>query len=175
MNIYVIQVLTRGEEKFLTLAKKGLPVEEGERLIWLRRDLERLSRGKRKLKKEPLYPGYIFYQAELVDPEVYRIIQRIPGFIRFLLNKERILPLAGDDLDLLKHFLSFGEVIARSRVYFDEDNMIRILDGPLKGLEGRIVKVNRRKKRAKVSLSLYSESFPIDLGFEILEKVPQGE
>jgi transcriptional antiterminator NusG len=36
------------------------------------------------------------------------------------------------------------------------------------GLEGRIVKVDRRKGRAKIMLDLYNDSFSIDLGFEVI-------
>ncbi|MDR1893785.1 MAG: antiterminator LoaP [Spirochaetales bacterium] len=174
MNIYVIQALTGQEEKFLALAKRSLPPEDGNRLIWPRRDLERLSRGRWFAKREPLYPGYVFYRADSVDPENYRAFQSIPGFLRFLMGRENILPLSQDDLTLLSHFLAFGEIVPRSQVYFDENNLIRIVQGPLMGLEGRIIKVNRRKKRAKVALSLYAKSFPVDLGFEILEKIPRG-
>jgi len=43
-----------------------------------------------------------------------------------------------------------------------------IVDGPLMGLEGRIIKVDKRKKRAKVKLNLYDDSFAIDLAFEVM-------
>jgi transcriptional antiterminator NusG len=45
-----------------------------------------------------------------------------------------------------------------------------VLYGPLAGLEGRIVRVDRRKKRAKISLDLYDDSFFVDLAFEVIEK-----
>ena len=53
---------------------------------------------------------------------------------------------------------------------FDEHNRIRVISGPLKGLEGQIVKVDRRKGRARVKLELYEDSFMIDFGFDSLEK-----
>jgi len=37
-------------------------------------------------------------------------------------------------------------------------------------IEGKIIKVDRRKKRAKVVLDLYDEAFSIDLAFEVIEK-----
>jgi transcriptional antiterminator NusG len=39
----------------------------------------------------------------------------------------------------------------------------------MKGLEGQIIKVDKRKKRAKIRLKLYEDSFPIDFGFELIE------
>ena len=55
---------------------------------------------------------------------------------------------------------------------FDENRRIRVVSGPLQGLEGRIVKVDRRKGRARVRLDIYADAFEIDLGFEILEGSP---
>jgi transcriptional antiterminator NusG len=75
------------------------------------------------------------------------------------------------DQDLLGHFLSYGEIVDKSRVVFDENHRIRVVEGPLKGLEGLIVKVDRRKRRAKVRLELYENSHNVDFGFEVLESV----
>ena len=75
---------------------------------------------------------------------------------------------------MLSHFLAFGEIVDKSMVTFDEDRRIRVLSGPLKGLEGRIVRVDRRKGRAKVRLEMYEDSFEIDFGFESLEAAPHA-
>ena len=72
-------------------------------------------------------------------------------------------------MTLLGHFLSFGEVAGQSVVTFDEKRRIRVISGPLLGLDGQIVKVDHRKRRARVRLSLYEESFEIDFEFEALE------
>jgi transcriptional antiterminator NusG len=36
-------------------------------------------------------------------------------------------------------------------------------------MEGRVVKVDRRKGRARIRLELYEDSFMIDFGFDALE------
>ncbi len=56
--------------------------------------------------------------------------------------------------------------------FFDENKRIRIVAGPLKNLEGMIVRVDRRKGRARVRLALYEDSFEVDFGFEALEAAP---
>jgi|GEM_PF-88986 len=175
MKYFVIQVLTREEPKYLTLARNALRVdcpewfEEG-RFLWPRRKLTVRRRGKTKEELAPIFPGYLFYEAEELPTEVYWTLKRTSGFIRFLKSNQNIEPLTGDDKGLLLHFLSYGEIVDKSTVSFDENNRIVVLDGPMKGLEGLIVKVNKRKKRAKVKLTLYEQSFLIDFGFEFLEK-----
>jgi transcriptional antiterminator NusG len=169
MNYYVIQVRTRGEEKYLEFAR-SLMKDEASKLFWPRRSLTIRQQGVVKHSLAPIFPGYVFLEAEELKPEVYWQLKWIPGFFRILRDNRNITPLSGHDRRLLLHFLSFGEIIHKSTVYFDENNRIRVLEGPLKGLEGMIVKVDRRKKRAKVRLNLYDESFQVDFGFEAIER-----
>lgn len=175
MQYYVLQVLTREESKYLNLVKTSLHVEAPElsshgTFLWPRRKLSVRRRGKVRQELAPIFPGYLFYEAEDLPPQVYWAIKHTSGFVRFLKNNQQIEPLTGQDKSLLLHFLSFGEIVEKSTVTFDANNRIVVVEGPMKGLEGKIVKVNRRKKRAKVQLSLYSQAFLVDFGFEFLEK-----
>jgi transcriptional antiterminator NusG len=43
------------------------------------------------------------------------------------------------------------------------------------GLEGNIIKVDKRKGRAKIKLDLYDDSFSIDLGFELIQPAAQKQ
>ncbi len=178
MNYFVIQVITREENKYIRLAHQALaihptiPADTG-RLIWPRRRLTIRKQGKEKTSLAPLFPGYIFWEGEEMYPDLYWALKRVPGFIRFLKSNQDIEPLEGENLRMIQHFLRFGEVAAPSKVYFDENSRIKVAQGPLKGMEGHIIKVDKRKKRAKVRLNLYEDSFMVDFGFELIE--PSGE
>jgi transcriptional antiterminator NusG len=117
---------------------------------------------------EPVFPGYIFLESENFDRELYWAIRTTSGFYRFLPDNRNPKPLEGMDLSILKHFISFGPVAQASKVHFDENDRIHVTEGPLKGLEGKIIKVDKRKGRAKVKLDMYDESFLIDLAFEVM-------
>ena len=167
MQYFVIQVKTRSEKDFLTRVESI--IDEGEaRFIWLRRSLRIRKRGDWFETLAPIFPGYLFVEAEEITPELFIKIRPTPGFFRFLQSNENIEPLTEGDQKLLLHFLSFGQVIEKSVVYFDEGKKIRVMSGPLKELEGKIVKVDRRKGRAKVKLDMFENSFLIDFGFEAL-------
>ncbi len=171
MSFFALQVWTGDEGRFLAVAQKavaGAPV----RLLWPRRSLRIKRGGSWKESLSPIFPGYIFVQAESVDAALYGSVKTAPGFVRFLPTNESIAPLERADQELLSHFLSFGELVDKSVVFFDEHRKIRVVSGPLRGLEGRIVKVDRRKGRAKVRLEMYQDSFEIDFGFESLEAAP---
>jgi transcription termination/antitermination protein NusG len=167
-SYYVVQVMTSEEEKFLGHISRQLP-EGVLRILWPRRKLFIRRRGRRIPSLAPIFPGYLFLEAETLPPESYWVLRKTPGFIRFLDSNQNVRPLSGVDRELIVHFLRFGPVVETSRVHFDENARIRVIEGPLKGLEGNIVKVDRRKGRAKVKLDLYNESFLVDFGFETIQ------
>ncbi len=173
MQYYTIHVLTSFEDDF---ARRLRPVLGSERLIIPKKMMPIHRRGKIQKILMPVFPGYIFIQSEDILDELDTVwtIRRTAGFIRFLRKNSAPTPLSEPDILVLRPFNSFGEYADISKVTFDENDRIVVLEGPLKGLEGQIIKVNRRKGRAKILLDIYGEAFPIDLGFEVVERVKSG-
>jgi transcriptional antiterminator NusG len=165
MPFYVLQVRTGGEERYRRQAEKVLSSGGGE-LYWPRRSLRVRRAGIWRKTVAPIFPGYLFLRTDHLSSDMFHKLKSLPGFNRFLRDNSNVEPLGERDLAILQHFLSFGEVVHPSRVRFDLDRRIQVIDGPLKALEGRIVSVDRRKRRARVRLELYENSFLIDFGFE---------
>lgn len=169
---YVIQVRPQQEEKYIQLC--GTLIRPFDvHLFWPRRKLRIKQKGKWRDSSAPIFRGYVFIEVDSVGNELYWKLRNVPGFTRFLKNNQDIRPVPKSEANLLSTLMSFGEIVKESKATFDENNRIKILSGPLLGLEGRITKVDRRKGRAKVKLDLYSESYLVDFGFEFLEKSPE--
>lgn len=171
LSYYAMQVRTRGEEKFIRQAR-SLCRDSSISLYFPQRCLDIRKGGTIKPSKLAIFPGYVFLGANEDEDNVKRflwIFRRIDSFYRFLRSNRDIVPLQKRDLELVLHFIKTGPVAGKSKVYFDENSRIVVLSGPLSGLEGKIIKVDRRKKRAKIVLDLYDESFSIDLAFEVIE------
>ncbi len=118
-----------------------------------------------------MFASYIILQTTSeVDAVTLEALKKIPGFYHFLNSNTDIVPLKGKDLDIIKHFLGLGPQIGPSLVRFDEDDRIVVIEGPLKGFEGSIVKVDKRKQRAKITLDFGGSSHTIDLSFEDISK-----
>ncbi len=171
MNYFALQVKTRAENKFIHIASSTIfsGDQDAVRLLFPRRMLQIRKLGSTRKECSPIFPGYLFLETVL-DPAIfYWKLRSIPGFYRYLPDNQNIQPMEGRDLATLKHFVSFGPVAESSTVTFDENDRIHVDAGPLKGLEGMIVKVDKRKRRARVKLDLYSNSFLVDLAFTLLE------
>jgi transcriptional antiterminator NusG len=171
MKYFVMQVKSTREDVFVTGVRKSLAHRpEQQRFFFPKRRLS-IRRGGKIIKElQPLFSGYVFVESENIDSELYRLAKKTPGFFRFLKDNHNIVPLTDRDLEIVKHFLSFGDVAEPSKVLFDESDHIVVREGALKGLEGRIVKVDKRKKRAKIQIDFSDNSFLLDLAFEVIEK-----
>ena len=169
MQYYAIQVRTNSEDDY---RQRFMQKRSDGKLFVPKRMLTIRRMGKILRQSAPVFPGYVFVESEnlLADLDIYWILRRTPGFIRFLNDNTAPTPLNARERYLLRHFMSFGEYADTSKVTFDENDRIVVLEGPLKGLEGKIVRVNRRKGRAKVSLDMCETGFLIDLGFEAVER-----
>ena len=174
VNYYAVQIKARGEEKFIRLFRAlhpGCPIQ----IYFPKRKLSVRRRGMMVQTTPAVFPGYLFLEAEEELLLRYQWhFRRTDGFYRFLASNRNIKPLSGRDLETVLHFIKkTGPLAGISQVYFDENSRIVVVDGPLAGLEGNIVKVDKRKRRAKIKLDLYDDSFTIDLGFELMEKAAQ--
>jgi transcriptional antiterminator NusG len=171
---YVVRVAPRQEDAFLKLGSRLLDAP-GVSFVFPRRKMEHLKGGRRVSAEVPLFPGYVFVQTEVLSPELYTQIKALPGFPKFVRQGEAVGEVRGKDLELLSHFLKFGEVTPTSQVSFDENQRIRVHSGPMEGMEGRVVHVDRRKRRAKIQLDFDHGTFTVTLGFELIaEPVPGG-
>lgn len=169
---YIIRVLTGKEKKYIAWISKSLFVDD-VRIIWPRRCLSIRRSGIIKDQESSLYPGYLFLETQQLSDQAIMVLKKAPGFVKFLKSNDNIIPLNNHDRDRFLELISYGEIIRKSQVVFDENNRIRVLEGPLKQLEGDIVKVDRRKGRAKVRLHLNELSLLFDLGFDVMEIIPE--
>lgn len=167
MSIYVLQVMT-GKELDTRKLLEQLDVLSGERIIFPRRELIQRKKGRRFKKIQPLFPGYLFLDtSELTDALIY-YAARSPNVFHFLPDNRSVKPVGEDEEKLLRPFLRDGGLTSLVNIKFNENDRVIILEGPLKGLEGLIVKVDRRRRRLRVKLSLYETGHLIDFGYRDL-------
>ena len=172
MNFFAIQIMSGREDAYVELFSKSRPDLS---LYSIKKKLPSRKKGKPISKVTCVFPGYLFFQAEdeKPSPEVVSALKRTRNFMRILPATESIKPLSDRDAEIIRHLLSFGKEIGPSLVMFDENKRIKVIRGPMMGMEGLIIKVDKRKKRAKVRLEMNDSPITFDLAFEILEAVKE--
>ncbi|MEG2841843.1 MAG: transcription termination/antitermination NusG family protein [Ruthenibacterium sp.] len=166
MEWYVLQVMTGKERAVCTALKKaGFTARAPSEIITIRRG------GKEVPEEKLLFPSYV---CTLIDysANIFHAINKLPNVIRFL-GMEQGVPahLGEDDCDWIA-FLSGieDEPIPLSTVEFDSHGTPHILSGALLQFSSNhTIKIDRRQRRAKVTIRLLGEQRHITMGI-----VPTG-
>jgi len=128
-------------------------------------------RGKWTQKEKSLLPGYIFLYAES-EEELLRS-PRLKDMYKVLEYDSGIRTLTGPDYDYAMWLYNYHGKIAASEVFQDGDE-IRIMSGPLLSFKGKIIKIEKRKKRALVEFEFEGNKQKISVGVEFMAKKPDS-
>lgn len=133
-----------------------------------RRDLEevvffeyqRMMRygGKWHLERRTLLPGYIFLSGDLA----------LPGNQRVELERSRITMIPCEP-PYLKKLCQKDNLVAMSKGVIKEGKPV-ITNGPLKGHEELIRRIDRHKRTAEIEIPLGTRKAQVTVGLEIYEK-----
>jgi transcriptional antiterminator NusG len=162
---YVLHVKTGKEHDTKAALCRDLP---GVVHLVPERTLRERINGKWKEVSRILFPGYVFISAYL-DTDLYYRLMAIPSVIRILgTGKPDPVPL--EEMQVILRLGNEGDPLGLSEVY-RQGNMVYVISGPLVGLEGQIIKVDARRFRAKVNISLMGEPRIVELGIVDISKV----
>lgn len=115
-----------------------------------------------------IFPGYVLIKAD-IDNSLHANVQTLPYVYRILGYNGICVPVEAKEMDLLLKLLDGNEIIELSKV--DVNTNIRIVSGPLFGLEGMIKKINKHTRRAKVFMNFAGRETLVDVGIEFIERV----
>lgn len=114
-----------------------------------------------------LFPGYIFIHGEL-NASNYKMLWKVPGVYKLLCTDREPVQIPPNEIEVFSHLFDNEDTIQESEIYMEGDK-VTVISGPLTALQGKILKVDRRKGRARVLLQFLGEERVIDLGVNIIE------
>lgn len=112
---------------------------------------EERRRGMWQQVERVVFGGYIFLEADDISPADWHRIASCNGFLRLLSR----CPLSPTEDEYIRLLCSQGR-IGPSRGYV-RDGVLHITEGFAKKLEHKIVKYNRRGRRATAEVTIYGE------------------
>jgi len=125
----------------------------------------------RRMRLElPLFPGYIFVHLPL--RERLRVLE-VPGVVRLVGFGEHAAPLPAEDIEMLRNGLR-AQTKAQPHPYLTAGRRVRIMNGPLAGLEGILVR-QKNNFRLVVSVHLIMRSMVVDVDAADVRPLNAGE
>ena len=172
---YVVQVKTGKEQQAIEDILKNKPDDPNFDVFAPYRKALRKFKGQLKEVTERCFPGYVFVETDNVQA-LFVQLYWTPGYTR-LLGREadtyNFVPLDKDEsrmIDIL-YAKNNDRITEISNIEVKEGEMIRVLDGPLAGLETQIKKVNLHKRTIVVEFMLCSRPVTTEVGINIVTKL----
>ena len=118
---------------------------------------------------ELLMPGYLFVYSDLAYP--CGELKKLDRVVRVLTygEEERDGYLIGHDLDFAAWLDKENGLIGKLDA-IQEGDFVRITDGALREMQGKVIGMNRRRHTVQVELTLFNAKRTAWLGYEVVEK-----
>lgn len=165
---HALFVATGQEEK----VKKSLEMILSNEIQFIvpMREMRERKEGKWHQVKRKLFPGYVLLKGRITAKIYYRI-KETTGLIKLLRDEEEPLKIQEKELEILNILINNNDGNIGVSTAFKENEKVKIIEGPLVGLEGLIESVNKRKGRAKVKLEFLGEKRIVELGVKFVDKI----
>lgn len=169
MAMYVVQVMGGRERHVATLIDKIRP-DAIEECFTPSFELMKRRGGAWRRETDILFPGYLFIVSSDAT-RAYAQLRAIPAFTRLLgSHDDGFTPLTPDEMAWLEAFTTVrGHVVPMSTAVIEGDRVI-VTDGPLKGHEALISKIDRHKRLAFLDMRIFGRNKTIKVGLEVVRK-----
>ena len=172
---YVIQVKTGKEQQAIDDILKNKPDDASFDVFAPYRKSLRKYKGVMREVVERCFPGYIFVETNDVQ-RLFKQLYFTPGFQKILGREgdtDNFVPLDKDEsrmIDIL-YSASSNRITEISNIEVREGEMIRVLDGPLAGLETQIKKVDLHKRTVTVEYMMCGRLVTSNVGINIVTNI----
>ena len=131
--------------------------------VWSKR------KDRRKKIQKALFPGYLFVYG-ILNPRLGLEILKTPGVAKILGNETGPVPVPDAQIESIRTILN-GKAAVSPFPYLKEGQLVRVVDGPLRGCEGFLIKIKEEKEKLVISLDLLRRSVSVEIESASVEPI----
>jgi transcriptional antiterminator NusG len=130
--------------------------------------------GEKKNMKRKYFPGYLLVQLP-EHPERYadlwHLIKETSGVTGFIGSRNEPVPLEDEEVMGLVEEIRGERERPRTKVNFDIDERIKIIDGAFANFFGNIGEINEERGKMKVMIEIFERQTSVEVEFWQVEKI----
>jgi len=128
----------------------------------------KIQNGKRKIVEEKIFPGYVLVEMVVTDDSWYAV-RNTPNVTGFIGTGTTPTPISEQEIKALQKRMGVEEPKFKIDVVIDSP--VKIIDGPFKNLEGKVVEIDQERGKIKVLISMFGRETPTELDFLQIKKI----
>jgi transcriptional antiterminator NusG len=128
----------------------------------------KIKGGKRVEEEEKIYPGYVLVDMIVTDDSWY-VVRNTPRVTGFVGSGVFPVPISKAELDHL--FSRMNSNGPKHTIDLSADDIVKIIDGPFKDLEGKVSAVDEDRGKVKILVSMFGRETPVELDFLQVKRI----
>ena len=128
----------------------------------------KIKDGKRKVVEEKIFPGYVLVEMTVTDDSWY-VVRNTPNVTGFIGTGTIPTPLSESEIKSLQGRMGVDE--PKYKIDVSVDSPVKITDGPFKGYDGKVSKVDEAHGKVYVLVSIFGRETPVELDFLQIKKI----
>ena len=169
INWYVLFVMGGKEQQLCDFLNQ----EDNWYAFYPKIELVRRKNSVDRIIEKPLFPSYIFVESEDkhqdFQTKLRELKTRKKGIVKELNYKDEIPALYEEEKKYLKGLLDEKHTLKKSVGFIENDHVI-ITEGPLKGYESHISKIDRHKRKAVLEVEMLHKKIDVTIPLEIIKR-----
>lgn len=127
-------------------------------------DVSEIKNGKTVTKQRKIFPGYVLVKMIMTDQSWY-VVRNTKGVTGFVGPGSKPVPLTEYEI----RNMGIEEKMPEIDVHVGE--VIRVISGPFKDMEGTVESINKEKRHLRVIIILFGRETPVELDFSQVNKL----
>ncbi len=119
--------------------------------------------GVKKEKTKKMFPGYILVEMVMSD-EAWYVVRNTPGVTGFIGSSgkgAKPTPLLPQEIDRILANMGMSRINIESEM--NVGDIVNIVDGPFKGMSGKVDSVDLENNRLNVLIDLFGQETPVEV------------
>ncbi len=127
-------------------------------------------KGKNRVEEEKtIYPGYLLVDMKVTD-ESWHVIRNTPRVTGFVGAGVHPVPISETEMAFLIESMREDKK-ADYKIDFASGDLVKIIDGPFKGTEGKIISLDPQAGQVKVSVSMFGRDTELELDYLQIQRI----
>lgn len=128
----------------------------------------KIKNGKRQTVEEKIFPGYVLVEMVVTDDSWY-VVRNTPNVTGFVGSGTTPTPIDQKEVEDLLRRTNASE--PQHKIEVEENDVVRIVDGPFKNFEGKVSQVDEERGKIKVMVTMFGRETPVELDALQVKKI----
>jgi len=127
----------------------------------------KIKNGKKEIVETKIYPGYVLVDMIVTDETWYHV-RNTPNVTGFVGTGTTPIPIDKNEIEEIFKRMSQEPTIDFD---FQINDLVKIIEGPLKDFEGKIIDIDQEKGKLKILVNIFNRETPVEINFYQVKKI----